>query len=299
MKILICTTFRDFKGNDNDKIQYKFLENLTKQSYQNYELITTTFGEKKVKQVVCDYIGDKARFRDVTMPTEYRFSLTEVLLTAIERAQEIQEKSIIIWCTCDVLYEPNFFKTIIDNYSDGFSGIIHPNIQYRSLQQIEDKRGVLEPPSKGIDALFFDADILIDAKSDIKKYKFYDWGVFEYFLVALAINGAKKRINLFCLTKIRKIVNDRKLTNETKLYFKRCLDMNYPVLQQYLDDKGLYSDYRDMYLYRAHRLFDVVNKNWLYRYLDLRYRFICILNNHRMNWLAKLLFFEKGIKVKF
>lgn len=47
VKIILCTTFRDFKGTENDEIQYRFLDGIRQQTYQNYQVVTTTFGEKK------------------------------------------------------------------------------------------------------------------------------------------------------------------------------------------------------------------------------------------------------------
>lgn len=49
VKIILCTTFRDFKGTENDEIQYRFLDGIRQQTYQNYQVVTTTFGEKKSK----------------------------------------------------------------------------------------------------------------------------------------------------------------------------------------------------------------------------------------------------------
>ena len=44
-RIIIATTFRDFIGNDNDKIQFAFLDSIKSQSYTNYELVVTKFKE--------------------------------------------------------------------------------------------------------------------------------------------------------------------------------------------------------------------------------------------------------------
>jgi hypothetical protein len=47
LKIIVCTTFRDFTGSENDDIQRLFLSSLDFQSYKNFELVVTLFGEKR------------------------------------------------------------------------------------------------------------------------------------------------------------------------------------------------------------------------------------------------------------
>lgn len=301
VKIFICTTFRDFKGTDNDKIQYMFLDNLKNQSYDNFTLVTTTFGEKKVKQVVDSNLGEKSIVVNEDIPSEYRFSLTDVLLNAIKEAEKLKsgEKSIIVWCTCDVMFESTFFQTLVENYSEGMCGIVHPNIQYRTVDDLLSKNGRIETLKKGIDLLFFDSTLLINSKMDIEKYRFYDWGVFEYFLVALAKNTSNNRINLFCKTKLRKVVNDRKLTNESKAYFKRCLDMNYPVLLGYLLKYNIANDFHDIIEYNAHTLFRVIDKNWEYRYIKARYIFMIWSSKLHLGHVPSLLFSRKGMKVNY
>lgn len=246
MKIVLATTFRDFKGTENDRIQYLFLENLKRQTFQNFTLAVTTFGEKNVERVVKENLGGQAFVRAVNLPAEYRFSLTDVVLTGMEAAIASIEPCIIIWCTCDVMLKEDFFQILIDHYRPGISGIVHPNVTYQSVGDMEVGKGELESLNEGIDLLFFDSPVLEAARKDIEAYRFFDWGVFEWFLALVAVRYAKERINLLGATKIGKITNNRKLTNESLLYFARCSKMNSKVLRKYVSDTGVLSSYREV-----------------------------------------------------
>lgn len=248
VNIFICATFRDFKGTDNDKIQYKFLESIKGQSYQNYSLVTTTFGEKNVKGVVDGMFGDKSIVKNVVLD-KYRFSLTDVLLNGIEEVKKCQEDSILIWCTCDIVFEPDFFKMLAERYRPGIAGIVHPNIIYKTLEDLDKGIGELGGKDKGIDLLFFDGKALIgQAEEDVRKFRFNEWGVFEYFCAAITKVYMSKRVNLFYLSKLKKIANDRVLTNESRKYFEDCNKMNFPVLKSFCMERGLnYSRWKDMF----------------------------------------------------
>lgn len=245
MKIVLATTFRDFKGTENDRIQHLFLENLKWQTFQDFTLAVTTFGEKNVERVVKETLGGRAFVRAVTVPAEYRFSLTDVVLTGMEAAKALGEPCLIVWCTCDVMLKEDFFQTLVDHYRAGLSGIVHPNVTYQSVEDMVVGKGELESLNNGIDLLFFDSSVLEAARREIETYRFFDWGVFEWFLALVAVRHAKERINLLGATKIGKIANNRKLTNESLLYFARCSKMNTEVLKKYVSDTGVLADYRE------------------------------------------------------
>ena len=252
IKVVVCTTFRDFKGTDNDRIQLMFLDSLTKQTYQNYCLVTTTFGEKKVKKVVDSKLGEKSIVIDMQIPPSYRFSLTDVVLNAVQISKTIGERCIVVWCTCDIQLEPSFLQVLVDNYTSGFSGILHPNVVFSSYNDLLTNHNSMINIQGGIDLLFFDGEVLVKAEKDIEMYRFYDWGFFEFFMASIAMVYSSKRINIYCKQKIKKVLNDRNITEETKAYFQRCVDQNAPIFKQYCIDKGLPSK-----LYRRMRLFDI------------------------------------------
>src|SRR5262245_3842408 len=105
-KIVIATTFRDFVGNDNDRVQMLFLESLKNQTYKNWELAVTVFNEKNVEATLRK---EEIPFTLHNSPPDgsYRYSHTDVLLNAI-KSQPSNEETILLWTTADVIYEPSF-----------------------------------------------------------------------------------------------------------------------------------------------------------------------------------------------
>ena len=137
---------------------------------------------------------------------------------------------------------------------------------------VNDANGWLHYKGDGIDTLFVDARTLSEfAKKDIQKYRFYDWGVFEYFMVGIILNYAKKRIDLYPQMSSKKIVNDRDVTQETLDYFKRCTAMNMPVFKQYKKDTFLerYPAPWDGAFF--HKMFKSVKPTFSYRWNSFRY----------------------------
>lgn len=294
MKIIICSTFRDFTGTDNDILQYTFLDSVKKQSYQNFVFVTTTFGEKHVKRVLDNYFFGKSVVYDMNLPSGYRFSLSAVVLNGIRVAQEIKEKCIVIWSTCDIQLDLDLFQLIINNYSDGFSGIIHPNINYPNYDALIQKKGVVADLfTGGIDLMFFDSSVLINAKNDIEKYRFYNWGVFEYFLVAISIKYASRRINLVPFSKIKKIMNNRESTEESSNYFDECIALNFPTLKKYIEDNNICNgSVESVMQYRAHKSFTVAKKTPFYRLILFNYK-IGVYVSSRCSVFRKYPFLKK------
>lgn len=239
IKIILCTTFRDFLGTDNDNIQYRFLDSIKKQKYQNYTVVTTTFGEKNVKKVVDDNLGSHSVVIDVKLD-KYRFSLTDVVLNAITVSEKESDDCIIFWTCCDNILEENFFEILSNRYSKMFAGAIHPNkIFLNNEDASKGVNGRFDYFYCGVDSLFFDAKLLQAAKEDLEKYRFYEWGVFEYFLMAVIVKYSKKTINLFPETFIGRINNNTEITSKTEKYHQWCTDMNRPIYDKYIEDKGL------------------------------------------------------------
>lgn len=289
MKIILCTTFRDFNGTDNDQIQYMFLDSIKNQSYQDFLVVTTIFGEQHVKKVVDGYFGPKSVTTEVSLPSEYRFSLTDVVLNAISVVKSLHVDCVVIWCTCDIKLSPNLFQLLVDNYKAGFSGIVHPNICYKSIDDLNRNNNPKVRISSGIDLLFFDGRLLADAEKEIAFYRFYDWGFFEHFLVGIALLYSKDRINLYCNSHLLKVENDRELTEESKAYFKRCVDLNRPVMSRFYSDKGLINDIiKRNGLYGLHCQYRMLSPNQ--EYVGLRNNYIGIPT--RLLILAKYYMFQ-------
>ena len=51
-QIIISTTFREFKEDENSKMQVAFLRSLQKQTMKNFVLVVTIFNEKNVESKV-------------------------------------------------------------------------------------------------------------------------------------------------------------------------------------------------------------------------------------------------------
>jgi len=250
-KIYISTTFREFDGSANDAIQRLFLDSLKNQTYTNQQLVVTVFHEKTVKDTVRSIIPD-AVIREADAGG-YRFSLTDVLLNTMDVARDDQ-KSVIIWTTCDVIFEKNFFENIIRNYSEKFSGTSHPHRYYQTIDEFKNSPdNFIYNKGFGIDTVFFAAEVLLSerVRDIITKYRFVNWGCFENFLAGIAEKYSDKKINLNKLSYIVKIVNDRDANKETQEYFHECTLMNRPVLLEFFRKEGLPEEFEHAHVCNA------------------------------------------------
>lgn len=249
IKIVICTTFRDFKGTENDKIQHLFLESLEKQSYKNFDLVVTLFGETRVKEEVSKY-SINSFFYDHGRAEDYRYSLSYVLLNGIKHAEERYENYIILWTTCDVIYPPDFFYGIIQSYSYNIIGTSHPHRIYSSISEFERKFTTIKStPNSGFDVLFFDKAFFSNKNIlySVKNFIFTDWGLYEHFLIALAeLNKNSKKINLYPEFEIEKIENNRKLVGESIKFIHKSYKRNFYVFKQFLSKYNITDNYFDL-----------------------------------------------------
>ena len=249
LKIIVCSTFRDFKGTENDEIQKVFLKSLENQTYKNFEIVVTLFGEKNVQNEVEKFKFD-SYFYDSVVDSNYRYSLTKVLLNTIEHANKKYDDYIIFWTTCDVIYDSNFFETIINNYNTNTIGTSHPHATFSSLMKFEhkeeNKNGKL---FSGFDLIYFDKEFLENpkVKSSIEKYVFNDWGVFEHFLIALnEFSNNLNMINIYEQSKINKIENDRELTNEPNQFLINSHKLNSIVFNTFFSENKISNEYFDL-----------------------------------------------------
>jgi len=250
MNIIVCTTFRDFKGSENDEIQRMFLKSLENQTYKNFELVVTLFGEKNVQSEVKKF-NFKSFFYNSDIENKYRYSLTKVILNAIKHSSSNKEENfLILWTTCDVIYENNFFATIIKNYKNNVIGTIHPHITYSSILKFNEKNtNKKEQLFSGFDLIYFDKEFLSNhkIKYSFENYIFYDWGVFEHFLIALnELNKSSNMINIYKESKIYKIENDRELTNEPNQFLINSHRLNSITFNKFLDENKITKKYFDL-----------------------------------------------------
>ena len=242
-KIIITTTFRDFKGNVNDRMQIQFLRSLKRQTYQNYVLVVTLFGEKHVENTVKKILGKKAVFINSTIGEGHRFCLSKVILNGIEYGKE-KGADILVDCSGDIILQDNFLDTVVNRYSKLYSGISHPNIFWDindDFQVIRKRKGEC---NKGIDIRFFDFQLLADKKicRILKKYNFIDWGGFEIFLAAVCIKYSSQMINIFEESKVVKFENDREVSRETEQYLNKSAARNIRVLREAVREMEIDAD---------------------------------------------------------
>jgi hypothetical protein len=276
MTVFIGTTFREFDGGENSKIQELFLDSIVNQDYQNIVLIITIFNEKTIETFIKNnYSQIKVIFVKSSL-TDCRFSLTEVLLNTIKYAKN-DKKSIIGWTTCDVIFQENFFSTVIKNFTSGFVCISHPQIRFDNVNNFLTNIKNKVTPKDGIDTVLFDSSVLINNSSIINKFYFRDWGIFEHFLVAIGDIFGNKMINIYNYSKISKISNDRKTNNETNEYLSNSWNKNKLIMDKFLVEVNLKNKYYDLFF--CHRKFLIVGNSfyyhiqflqfYLYRYLVL------------------------------
>ena len=260
-KIFITTTFREFNGSKNEQIQRLFIESLKRQTYKNWEMVITIFNEQKVEKEIKKY-NIPCRFY-YNSSVGYRFSLTDVLLNCIDYIEALKE-GIIIWTTCDIILEEDFFMNIIKNYSKGFFGTLHPHLIYKGINSYNSRNFQKPSINSGIDMLFTDSSLFLkdDVKKLIKNYKFIDWGLFEHFMVGVGVVFSKKMINLYMLNKLHKIINDRQVGNETNEYLVKSWNRNKLVLDNFIKDYKSNSLLFD--LVYCHKQFEIVGDKLSY-----------------------------------
>ena len=246
-RILIATTFRSFDGTRNDEIQREFLASLKRQTYKNWELNVTIFGERNVEETLLDLdIPYRAVHGDAG---EFKFSLTDVLLNAVERARELgRGRSVILWTTCDVILPPQFLQAICDHFSPGTAGTSHPHAEAPSVSELNSLRAPQLPYGRfsrdvlesGIDLVYFDGDLLLDHETErmLREYRFVDWGLFEHFLVGIAQLRSSRRVNLWSYGVVQKVTNDREPGNETAEWLADCWTRNSVPMQKFITDTG-------------------------------------------------------------
>ncbi len=226
--IVVCTTFRDFRGTDNDKIQLLFLESLKRQTYKNWICAVTLFGEKNVvptlERAGVPFVASDGDARG------HRFSTTEVLLSGIRLAARYPDP-IIMWTTCDVILDDHFFAEVVRRTQPSTCGTTYPHVDYRTIDDLRHtKNGRYF--WEGGDLFFFSGDVFRDSRvrEALKTYRNDGWGATEYYLQALGLAFCTHCINIWP-TKLAKIENDRTLTDETRSFLTATNNVNGAIVR--------------------------------------------------------------------
>lgn len=234
-KIIISTTFRDFDGSDNDKMQIGFLKSLKRQTFQDFMLVATVFGEKKVEKIVKSILGDRAFIIHDSGSDKYRFSLSKTFMNGVDYGLA-NDAAILVDCSSDIILQSNFLDVVSRRIESCTAGISHPNIFYG-----ENEKGKIffcEQISQGIDIRFFSIDLFRKKHvyELLSRFPSYDYGAgIETILCGLAIKYAKKRYNIFTESKVLKRENDRdgQVGVETE-FVREGYRRNHPTVKRFL-----------------------------------------------------------------
>lgn len=266
-KIIVNTTFRDFVGGSNDKMQLQFLRSLQKQTMQDYVLLVTIFGEKKVESTVSKMLGDKCYFV-YDEGGNYKFSLSKTFMNGVDYGLKT-DADILLDCSSDIILQKNFLETVSKRCLPGYAGITHPNI---FLEAGESGKPKLIPGTinEGIDVRFYSLEIFKDKHvyELLNKYPSYDYGAgIEFMLCGIAIKYAKKRVNIFTESKAVKEVNDRgdgvAVKGKMNAFMRQGHMRNMPVVKRFMKQEGLSEKHMEL---------PYVNKMFKATKQDLRYR---------------------------
>ena len=211
----------------------KCLRSIAKQTYTDFIVVVTLFGETTVEKTVKKILGDKAVFVESTIPDGMKHCQTKVLLNAIDFAKS-NRGEIILHSTGDVTWSDNLLEEVAMNYSPLFSGVSHPNIFYDIDEDFRIIRKRIGSCNQGIDVAFCDINVVANenAYKLIENFPMNGWGCFDHFFSALNMFYSKRMINLFLKSKIIKYENDRRENDENSLWMKACKFNNDRVLQR-------------------------------------------------------------------
>lgn len=267
-KIILCTTFREFDGSDNAKIQELFLESIKSQEYEDYILVVTTFGEKNVQKKLKDLFGDKAIVINETLDG-YRYSLSSVILNGLEYARKY-EGSILVWCTCDIIFQSNYFTEIIRRYSPSLVATTHPNIISHNLEDYYKGVNSWVSNACGFDVVFFATEFLLQNNVEriFREYYFYDWGLFEHFLIGIALQFSANMINFINFCDVFKIANDREASNDTDEFIRVSMERNREVTDRFIEAEGVDKGILDLLF--CHKKFRIIKHTIRYDYFSFR-----------------------------
>lgn len=250
-KIIVNTTFRDFTGDINDKMQINFLKSLRRQTMQDFMLVVTIFGERNVEKTVKSILGNKCVFVYDEMENHYKFSLSKTFMNGVDYGLK-NHADILLDCSSDIVLQRNFLEVVEKRSGAHSAGISHPNI-YMNVTETGQRiyeYGKLGGINGGIDVRYFSLDLFEDEHvyNLVKKYPSYDYGAgIEMELCCIGIKYAKKRYNIFPESKVLKIENDRGgVRGKINAFVREGLRRNEPTVRHFLRSEGLSLDYMDI-----------------------------------------------------
>lgn len=285
-------TFRSFDGSPNDKIQRMFLETLKNQTYQNYILAVTVFGEKNVPETLIEMgIPHTLYFAP---PGDYKkFSLSQVFLNGIRVSKEYSEECILLWINADNMLDPDYFERLANLEGSKIAGISYPHVGYRNLDDHKIGRGG-RYGWYGLDSAFFGSDSFTsEFIKAVQDYPNNDYLYFEAFIVALATVFCKTRV-ILCPPGYFVIANDYVALKQTPQYVKEMGVKNMAELKRFIKDFNLPD--KDWYYfilnYKVHSN-NVLQKWWMSLLIYIRVTYAGSYIRHAMPKIERILKLSK------
>lgn len=241
-KVVVATTFRDFSGSANDSIQWLFLWALRRISSVEIQLVVTTFGEEGVIPAVRNVFPDAIFFQEARIPG-HRYSHTAVLANGMRTVRE-SDASALLWTTCDVIIPGAFIDAIAEEHLVPTAHTSHPHIELTAKGSMKEY-----PLASGFDSIAMSRTLALDegVRRLVEQYRFYDWGMFESFLIAMVKLTGARMLNHARELRIIKLENDRRQTQETVDWLTASWRQNAESFERFLADRSLPRSYFNLY----------------------------------------------------
>ncbi len=259
-QIIVSTTFRDFDGSPNDKMQINFLRSLKSQTFQDFILVVTVFGEKNVARVVKKILEDKAVIVYDHVCGKYRYSLSRTFMNGVDYGLE-NHAGILMDCSSDVILQKNFLETVRKRSGMLTAGISHPNV-FREKMSDGKKKYFYGRLNQGIDVRFYSLDLFqnIHVHQILNRFPSYDYGAsIEIVLCGIAIKYAAKRSNIFMESKVLKEENAREPQAGT---VAEGNNRNVPTSMRFIRSEHI--PWKYVQLVEMNRAYRITKSVWLY-----------------------------------
>lgn len=209
-EIIIACTFRDFDGSVNAKAQQVFLERIKNQTYKNYKLVVTGFGEKFVKRELEKFEIPHIYYDSKN--TDILFSWGEVVANGIKHLE--YGKSILLFSNGDVLFDPNLFEEIINHFEPGVGGTTYPNLYYKSLEDLKNNLFYDPYHNKYLRSIYqYDPNIFVTEMAYVDGDVMLDSNNYKLFHDHIVGDPPGIAINLMLARFSKKLINIRHYSN--------------------------------------------------------------------------------------
>lgn len=263
-QIVISTTFREFDSSDNDKMQIGFLKSLKRQTFQDFILVTTIFGEKRVERVVKSILDKKVFIVHDNRNGKYRFSLSKTFMNGVDYGLA-NNAVILVDCSSDIILQSNFLDVVSKRIGSYMAGISHPNVFCEKNEK--GKMCFRGKITRGIDIRFYSLDLFREKHvyELLNRFPSYDYGAsIEMVFCGIAIKYASKRYNIFMESRVLKRENEREgqVGVETE-FMKEGTRRNLPTVKRFIRNERIPEKY--LCLPEINKAYKLTKSNWIYK----------------------------------